>query len=111
MTVDECDGTEEEASGRGLFLLPLLRLPLLLLLLGPVLALLPSSGLFLASLIGLVLLMLVMLLASWPFGRYACFGFCTRHEGMTSPLSKAANSAHFYNNGRRRRSSSVVGRC
>ena len=50
VTVEDCDGLEEEP-GRGLFLLPLLLLLLLLLL-----ALLPSSGLFLASLIGLFMI-------------------------------------------------------
>ena len=66
VTVDECDGTEEEASGRGLFLLPLLLLPLLLLLLKrPDLVLLPSSGLFLASLIGSTDLVLLMLVDCW----------------------------------------------
>ena len=50
--VDDCMSDEPD---RGLFLLPLLLLRLLLVL-GPDLALLPSSGLLLASLIGLFMI-------------------------------------------------------
>ena len=81
---DDCMSDEPD---RGLFLLLLLLLLLLLPPLGPALVLLPSSGLLLASLIGLF--MIVVCFYVWPLRleRYAALCCCwflnTKYDVIT----------------------------